>query len=100
MSDAAAKHAVLLDVLEAAGFPRSALTGAGNAFHLDCGVSPAGSAVTFGAFEKRDKDNELSMVLQLNWGPSGTPPQSIAIGLTKLGARNFGAFLLAWGHRP
>ncbi len=82
MSDEAAKHAVLLDALEAAGFPRASLVGAGNAI-----VWNAGDII----FEQRGERVHSTI-------KSGGA--TLTFDMNKFGARQLGAFLLAWGHAP
>jgi hypothetical protein len=86
VSDEAAKHAILLDALEAAGFPRSSLVGAGNAivWKLDGGSF---TACTEGTDKMNFKTETAARVLS-------------SMNIPKDRARQLGAFLLAWGHAP
>ena len=83
MTDAE-KHTVLLDALEGAGFPRSALVGAGNAISWDDGAVRV---------EAR-KDGLMYITLTHSGG------QSMAMNMGKAPAARLGAFLLAWGYSP
>ncbi|MFZ2152064.1 MAG: hypothetical protein WAV09_03090 [Minisyncoccia bacterium] len=82
MSDADSRHKVLLDALESAGFPRSALSGAGNAI-----VWRDGDVVI--------APREDRMVFRIKAGG-----ETIQMDTNKVGAAQLGAFLLAWGHSP
>ncbi len=99
MSDDAAKHAVLLDALEAAGFPRIMITGAGNTWRAR--VETGQTVIQFEAFPSVVVDNIPSMSLKMSYSQiGGEPDHSARMGLSKKGAQELGAFLLAWGYAP
>lgn len=82
------EHSALLDALEEAGFPRSALEGAGNAiiWHVE---TVRGNPCTITVAPMKDGE---SMKVAL----------SVAVGgmeMSKAQCRELGAFLLAFGYR-
>lgn len=85
MSDEATKHAVLLDALEAAGFPRASLVGTGNAI-----------VWKDGAFVAIEIEGRMVLTVKEDAGATS----SIRVDMNKAAARQLGAFLLAWGHAP
>lgn len=78
------QHVVLLDSLEAAGFSRNALEGAGNALHFNYDWG------TLDFYEDDKKQLMLHMVMR-----SGT----VRLTFPPAAARQIGAFMLAWGAK-
>lgn len=85
-------HGALLDALEQAGFPRSALVGTGNAMRFKF---PNGKLEA----HAKDDDEDL-MILHLEWRNARvlSAPDQISVQLQRSEARKLGAFLLAWGY--
>lgn len=81
-----ADFAVLLDALEAAGFKRSELSGAGNAFvhHANGGVIQVTPVAGLLRLELTTAGGEIGLKAAFD----------------KALARQLGAFILAWGYQP